>query len=335
MEMKDQEKVRMAEMALLLSGGVIHSVLRLKGFNSDIDVVSNLMGVPYVLDVISSFKTQKITNEWKELKKIDDKIVSNTANLIDNIGNNDPIGIFASYVYLYRKGYLSYNKNFIYDIDMKDFATLLSIDVYRGKGVCRSISELLTKIYREFGYDSKTLVVNANKKAIKDNIHLSNISLQKSQNSGELVNKVMKITGAMHTPNHAITLVSDGVNSYKLDPTNDCMFLSGEKNKFLSPTCGDGIVTNYKFLNFLYSILSFLDNGFNCFDNVQSQKLDINFEEYKELYLQAFEICNQNEKLFDYFYEDNEPLYEKANEISNTQNNILKRLIPIIPKSRK
>lgn len=334
MKMKDQEKIRIVETALLLSGGALYYLLENQEVNAY--AVANLMGLPYALDIMSSFKTQKITGEWKELKKMDDKIVSNIANLINNIGNNNPIGIFASYVYLYRKGYLSYDKNFIYDLDIKDFATLLSIDVYRGKGVCRSISELLTKIYRELDYDSKTLIVNANKKAIKANMHLSNVSLQKSQNSSKNVNKIMKITSIVKTPNHAITLVSDGVNSYKLDPTNDCMFLTENRRKLLSPTCSEGIAKNYMLLNLLYSVLGFLDNGVNISNlTKQYNKTDICIEEYKELYLQAFEICRQNEGLFDFFYEDNRPLYEEINEISNTQNNILKRLVPIILKGKK
>ncbi len=323
----------MGEIALLLSGGVAYYLLE----NPDVNayMISNLMGLPYVLDVISSFRTQKFTDEWKELKKLDDNIVSNTAYIIDYIGNNNPIGIFASYIYLYRQGYLSYNKNFTYDADMKDFSTLLSVDVYRGKGVCRSISELLTKIYRKLGYDSKTLVVNTNEMAIKDNIHLSNISLQKSQTGGKLADKVMKITSAFHTPNHAITLVSDGINNYKLDPTNDCMFLTENKNRFLSPTCSWGVVKNYSFFNTLYSVLGFLDNDVNMFGGVnQYDRPDIDINLYKELYLQALEICSQNESLFDYFYEDNKPLYKDVNEISNAQGNIIKRLFPIIPNKK-
>ena len=53
--MKDQEKIRIVETALLLSGVALYYLLE----NQDVNAyaVANLMGLPYALDVISSFKT--------------------------------------------------------------------------------------------------------------------------------------------------------------------------------------------------------------------------------------------------------------------------------------
>lgn len=334
MKLDTQEKIRMAEMALFLSGYLAFEAFDLKG--SDYEMLIELTQLPYFLDFISSFRTQRITDEWKELKGLDKKIISNTANIIHCIDNDDPIGIFATYIYLYRQGYLSYNKNFIYDNDMKDFASLLSIDVYRGKGVCRSISQPLTSIYREFGYNSRNLLVNANSKSIKNNLHLSNVSLQKSEKGGAFAKAVGKLTSVIPLPNHVITLVDDGVNSYKLDSTNDCMLLNGNLNKLLSPYCDKGIMKNYMLMNLLYSSLGFFDNNINISEFVKQYNMpNISLEEYKELYLGALEICNQNKELFDCFYEDNKPLYEAVNEISRDQRSYLKRLYPLIPNNKK
>ena len=247
MKLDTQEKIRMAEMALFLGSSLAFELFDLK--DSNYEEIVNFMQVPYLLDIISSFRTQRITDEYKELKKLDKEIVSNTAYIIDYIGNNNPIGIFASYIYLYRQGYLSYNKNFVYDNDMKDFAGLLSVDVYRGKGVCRSIASLLTSLYKEFGYNARTLVVNANKESIRNNLHLSNVSLQKSDKGNAFAGKIAKLTNFIPTPNHAITLVDDGKNSYKLDPTNDCMMLNGKLNKLISPCSDKGIMRNYMIMD--------------------------------------------------------------------------------------
>ena len=334
MKLNTQEKIRMAEMALCLSGCLAFELFDLKG--SDYEKIIGLTQMTYFYDIITSFRTQKVTDEWKELKKLDGKIILNTANIIDCIGNVNPIGIFATYIYLYRQGYLSYNKNFIYDNDMKDFASLFSIDVYRGKGVCRSIAQPLTSIYREFGYNSRTLLVNANSESIENNLHLSNTILQKSEKGGTFAKVVGKLTSVVPIPNHVITLVDDGVNSYKLDPTNDCMLLNDGLNKLLSPCSDKGIMRNYMIMNLLYSVLGLFDNNINVLEYCKQYNLpNINIEEYKELYLKALEICNQNKELFDYFYEDNKPLYEAVNEISKTQRNYIKRLFPLIPSKKK
>ena len=334
MKLDTQEKIRMAEMTLFLGGALASNLIDQE--NSVGQLVCGLSITPYYLDIISSFRTQRITDEYKELKKLDKEIVSNTAYIIDYIGNNNPIGIFASYIYLYRQGYLSYNKNFVYDNDMKDFAGLLSVDVYRGKGVCRSVASLLTSLYKEFGYNARTLVVNANKESIRNNLHLSNVSLQKSDKGNAFAGKIAKLTNFIPTPNHAITLVDDGKNSYKLDPTNDCMMLNGKLNKLVSPCSDKGIMRNYMIMDLFYSALGFFENDVNISKYAKQYNMpNISVDDYKELYLQALEICNQNKDAFNYFYEDNMPLYESVEEISKDQRDYLKRLFSLIPGGKK
>lgn len=332
MKLSTQEKIRMAELIALISGGVASKFLG----DSDYIQLINLTAFPYFLDIMTSFRTQQMTDEWKELKQLDEKIISNTASVIDNIGNCDPIGIFATYIYLYRKGLLSYDKKFVYDSDMKDFASLLSVDVYRGKGVCRSIASTLTNIYKKSGYDARTLLVSTNSKAIKNNVHLSKVDLKSSVEGRSFSKIIGTLTKVIHIPNHAITLVNNGTNSFKLDPTNDCMLTSGKLNKLLSPSDSKGVMKNYALFNLLYSTLGFIDNDISIVSYSKGYKLpDIDMSEYTEAYLKAVEICNQNQDIFEYFYEDNKPLYETVNDISEKQKNYIKRLIPIIPDFNK
>lgn len=45
----------------------------------------------------------------------------------------------------------------------------------------------------------------------------------------------MILTKAIHISNHAIVLLNKDINSFKLDPTNDCILTSGKFNKLLPP----------------------------------------------------------------------------------------------------
>lgn len=333
MKLKTQEKIRTVELILFLGSEVALNLLDLKDSNYK-DFIK-LIGLPYIIDISSSFRTQMLTDEYKELKKLNGKVISNTKNIIDYIGNNDPISIFATYIYLYRKGYLSYNKKFIYDNNMKNFSSLFSVDVIRGKGVCRSISHALTNIYREFGYDARTLLVNANDESIKNNIHLSNVSLQKSKGGRSFAKIIGKITNIITTPNHAITLVCDKNYGYKLDPTNDCILLNGKLNKLMSPCSNKGIMKNYIIMDLLYSALGSFDNNLNVVTYMKQYKMpNISIEEYKELYLKALDICKKNKKIFEMFYNDNKLLYEEINEISEKQSSYIKRIFPLIPNNK-
>ena len=89
-------------------------------------------------------------------------------------------------------------------------------------------------------------------------------------------------------------------------------------------------------MDLFYSALGFFDNDVNISKYAKQYNMpNISVDDYKELYLQALEICNQNKDAFNYFYEDNMPLYESVEEISKDQRDYLKRLFPLIPGGKK
>ena len=86
-----------------------------------------------MFDVCTSFRTQTITREYKELNELYKEVITSTGHLIKKFEFNDPISIFAVYIYMYRSGYLSNDKCFEYSTNMKDFSRLFGLDVIRGK----------------------------------------------------------------------------------------------------------------------------------------------------------------------------------------------------------
>ena len=85
-------------MALFLGSSLAFELFDLK--DSNYEEIVNFMQVPYLLDIISSFRTQRITDEYKELKELDKKIVSNTAYIIDYIGNNNLL-VYLQVIFIY------------------------------------------------------------------------------------------------------------------------------------------------------------------------------------------------------------------------------------------
>ena len=335
MKLKEQEQIRMCEILFLVTGLVI------KEFSDDenmitSELVSSLFSVPYLLDLITYFKTQKKTEEYIELKKDYQKIISNTNFFMKDIDITDPIGIFACYIYLYRNGYLSYNKRFYYDSDTKDLASLLGLDVIRGKAVCKNISSLLTDVYKSFGYEARNLIVYAEIEKIKKAPCFNSANLSRTK-SGDCYSKIISnITRMIKIPNHAITMVSDDKNNYILDPTNDIALKNGDKKRLLSLHSNEDLMKNFMNFCLLYNLFGYYDDSLNISNYKEKiSKPSISFGEYKELYLKALNICNNNKNKLDFFYDDNKTLYENIYKISENESSNIKRLLPVIPDFKR
>ena len=95
MKLKTQEKIRCLELYSYIIIALSNSLLFK---DSNIDFINNLEGIMgniYMLDLITNFKTQTFTKEYKELKKLYNTILEKTVNLYNNMGLNDPISIFC------------------------------------------------------------------------------------------------------------------------------------------------------------------------------------------------------------------------------------------------
>ena len=348
MKLKTQERIRSIELysslLLYLSTIIItkdSSIPYIKNIasfiennNIDLNTLESIASNIYSLSIIANFKTQTITKEYKELKKLYDELIQNTAEFYKELGLKNPISIFATYVFMYRSGYFSYNKDFKYSTKMKDFAKLNGLDVVRGKGVCRSISSMLTDIYRAMGMNSSNLTVRANDESIKNLQKLGPVKLEKEDSSKRFVKFVSATTKYLPLSNHLITMVeSDGIN-YIFDPTNDGFLYNSENNKLIIPG-KSGHMKNYtlRLMNILINLLGAYNDGINIFKKFDQLDLNTVKEEYYEtVYNYVVNKCIENEHSFEEFYNKNKEIIDKIHTISEPQSSYIKRLFPINPK---
>ncbi len=304
----------------------------------DLNDIRSVLTNVYMLDYFSSFRTQTLTSEYKELKFMYEAIIQNTSDFYDEVGFTDPVSIFAVYVYMYRKGYFSHEKNFLYSSDMKDFSKLSGLDVIRGRGVCRSISSMLTDIYREMGMSSYNLVVKASREGLRALKKHGDLNLETEKSGEKLANFVEKLTKIVPIANHMITMVAKDGKNYIFDPTNNGMLKYKnihllqvlDNEEYFIKNCTYGIST------FMLNVFGHYSDGINIIAKQKQISMPtISYEEYEEIYLKTLKFCLENCDLFEWFYQNNKYLIEQIYLMSEKQNNLIKRLIPIIPNKKK
>ena len=352
MKLKTQELIRTIELNSYL-GLVLVSII----LNNNVDIeqlttitkflehnqinindIRSILSSIYTLDYITSFRTQTITTEYKELKYLYDEVINNIGIFLKDLNIIEPISIFTTYVYMYRSGYFSYNKEFTYSTDMKDFAKLNGLDVISGKGVCRSISSMLTDIYNKLGMPSYNLMVNSSKETLNNINELCPIKLNVDNNSNKFIKFIEIITSHFPLANHLITTVEQNNKNYIFDPTNDCFLQYTDKNRL-------GLANNtiYSMTNYTFGLSGIIANSLGQFSNDislknkrgQLQLSTITNEEYEKKYLEALKTCLENKELFEEFHQNNKTLIDDIYVICKEQNGLIKRLIPIIPNKTK
>lgn len=155
-----------------------------------------------------------------EIQKIYDEIIRHYSKLNEVFDFNNPVEIFALYVYAVEKGYLSFHHNFKYgqtdDEAEKEILGLSGVEIILGHGVCRHFSGMLNDIFKESGVDSKKCYVFSDDEGKKN----------------------------LYIPNHVIvTTEKDGL-TYLLDPTNyitfkpsdsKSIYVSGDDYIYINP----------------------------------------------------------------------------------------------------
>lgn len=139
-----------------------------------------------------------------EIQKIYDEIIRHYSKLNEVFDFNNPVEIYALYVYAVEKGYLSFHHNFEYgqtDDDVeKEISGLSGVEIILGHGVCRHFSGMLNDIFKESGVESKKCYV---------------FSYDESKKN-------------LYIPNHVIVVAKDDGVMYILDPTNSLIFKPGD-----------------------------------------------------------------------------------------------------------
>lgn len=339
MRLKTQENIRKLELIALLGSAIvvtgknteiINELYDLIGNNidiNDIDKIYDTIKNIYYLDILYSFSTQKITSDYKELEKLYDKVITNTGDLISEFDFKDPISVFAFYIHMYRSGYLSYNKDFKYSTNMKDFSCLNGLDVIRGRGVCRSVASMLSDIYRNINMESQCMIVKTDGDTIRQLEHLSEINVEETENSEKFVKFVSTLTKYIPIPNHMITAVTANGKNYILDPMNDGIMYNDNRNKLVLLNNPDYSMKNFPTLMSFYKLLGMFEGNLKINKSLKS----IDEEEYRKTYLDALKVCKDNIWMLENFYEENKELYHEIYHKSKDQSGMIKRICPIIP----
>ena len=337
MKMREQEYRRAA---FEIGGFALQKVIA-NNMDDNPYIMSNLMAIamlPYLIDVMRSGYTTKCTPEYIRIKEDYNCVLDNIRILMETLGvSDDPVKIFVVFIHLYRSGLLSHNHEFTYDMSMKDLPDMQGADVIRGTGVCRSISALLTDIYKELGYDSVVLNVNANKEIINNITKNAKVGLKKSEKGKKFAKKIAKATTKIKMPNHAITYVENGTEGFILDPTNDTILISDSNDKiFRLLNDKNGEMINYKLLRKIYNLLG-MTGSYS--DIVIADKMMSNFmtnDEYNMIYLQTQSLIDSNENLFDAFYSANEEYYDDITDEMDKQGGLIRRMfLPFLPRIKR
>lgn len=330
MKLRDFDHIRRTELlAILLTGFLADKGVQVG--NIDMSTINSIVNGLYYVDFFTSFRTARLTSDYKEMSDLYNSVISSTTDLINEFGLENPVEIFSFYVYLYRGGFLSHNGDFEYNMDLKDLPGLYGVDVIRGKGVCRTISSMLVDIYRNLDFEASNLVVCATEKSIYDQQQLCDFPKKKNIKHPELMNIFIPISEGLRLGNHQITHVKDGDINYILDPTNDGMlqvnvdngtFYAGNKSSVMYPK--------------IFSQLSANLIGTEKYDFIKTDsEKTISDELYREIYLSTLELCRSNLSSLKEFAYKNRNIYKDLNNLAEEQRGLMGRAFPIVPKNIK
>lgn len=345
MKIKHLENVRL----VLLSLNIVSTILT-KGNNqlfNNLEVFLNESNISledfscysmlaYDFSVLTGFKIEQLTKDYERIDSFYGAVLSNTAELIECLGiQNDPVKVFALFVYLYRSGYMSVDKHFMYSTNMKDLPLLNGVDVVRGTGVCRSISSMFTDVCNSVGLTASNVCVRANSSGLDKKEALSLAFLEVEKEGRTFANIVGKVTSIIPIGNHLVTAIEHDEATGIYDPTNDIfMHIIGQrKYPFINDTSA---TMSYSFISNLFPQILGQMNTECDFSYLKklSSKDKIDYKEYRRIYEEINKIILANQYLFEEFYKINLPYYREISKLVNEQHGMIKRMIPIIPNKK-
>lgn len=235
-----------------------------------------------------------VKKEERKLKKMYLKVIKNFKKLLVELELTEPLEVYYAFYHMYMNGFLSYERCFTYYNDESDFYFMPGLHVINGHGVCRHISSMLHDIYKEFGYNSKIILVYSDVKKVGKKY--------------KLCNKDFGIRGIKQhfLGDHAIVYVKKDKTKYILDPTNFILLKPGDKNKIM-----ENILCEGEYMKYVPSNIS------SCRKLTRGT-----YKDADECTLSYSKVCQRlgcNEYKLEKFYYDNEKTYEKiANKVDNS-----------------
>ena len=362
MKLKDVNMIRHAEFALFLGGSlwalypnsiqmqqalqsssenleffknVLLEVANKRDLFPDGDVMTIFSVFPLYADLLFlGSKMEYYSTECKRINELYNCVLDNTGELMKTFCLDSPIAIYAMYIYLYRNGYLSINHQFNYSMYLKDFPKLTGVDIVTGNGLCRTIASFLSDLYEKMGYDSETIDVYTPYEACKNLEKLCPTPLQKDKTTSKLVSIARIESGIIKNANHLITRVQHGGINYVLDPTNDGILYS-KGNKFIVGGHEELAMLFRPLTTSLSRLMGQYEGSISMRDTKKKLELpSIDIDEYRRIYLETLKICQLNPDILEQFYHTSCDLYEEINSIMATQNDFVRRKVPIVPKKK-
>lgn len=356
MKIKDVEKIRLAELGILVAGGLVSiiptglnvsDVANLGGiYQSEMfqqmyanmfefrnalpskDVLQLISALPLYADVLAGAPLDMGTDEYKRIESLYEESLDRTSSLMKEFCLDEPISIFTMYVYLYRNGYLSHNHEFQYDFHLKDLPRLYGADVLNGNGVCRSLATHLSDLYNHMEYESETFAVHTSGEVCRGLEHLCPTPLVKTERASKLVKMVNTATGIIHMPNHLILNVKQNGVNYTLDPTNDGMLIPNGKNLLVTTSPNAHMILSLNATRVQRGIKQ-LKGGLSLKglkEDLQMPTIDV--EEYRKIYLETLKLCRENPDILEQFYLESQELYEEVHNLVEQHRGLMGRRFP-------
>ena len=319
MNLKQIENSRLIILLSLIFYGCFKNIS-----GNDLEQLSILLNTLSTTSLVIQSTLEKHASDYKKIKLLYDETTKETAKLFNLFELKSATELFAAYIYLYRKGYLSYNKKFQYSSNMKDFPYLHGVDVIRGKGVCRSISSMFTDISCQFGLPASNIVVKMFDTNSITSLTTATMDIEKNYN---IVNKLFDIL-SHYSPigNHLVTII-DGEGIF--DPTND-IFLNMLSKKEYTDICFNEVIIKYSYLsNFIIKILNILNTNLNIaksYSTIERKE----YIEYYKVYKQILLILENNKDILDQFYNEHKEIYSEINSLCDSEHSLIKRYFPIL-----
>lgn len=254
-------------------------------------------------------------------------LVKRTAKVIKELGIVDPFRASVAFEYLLWNGYMSKDKVLEYSPSSRaNIASFLAADIMRGKSVCLNNAEMQANVLQEMGTEAYAIGcifpvnVNPNERYRPNIQRMTGETKSSKKLKDKLLTMAADVAPLLHLGNHAVTLFKNDNGYFISDPTNldflnitsflraNYIFLDGvtiEIKPFLTLT--NGTITPMRF-DEVYDELY-----------AQHDTKSISFEQAKDLVEDSLATIEENQRLLDDFYIDNQSDINDVCEYLNTK----------------
>lgn len=255
-------------------------------------------------------KSNKITKEeYASLLSDYKAFLKRYKVLNDELSFEEPISIYALFVYMYKNGFLSKDKSIEFKVFYKKYLDMINLygaNIFNGKGVCRHIGSMLTDILRESGIESYNysnlcsvpLLYALVQKYYKD---VYNYQGKLDYIMNNYLVRFLKVN-YIYAP-HLISYASYDGKNYFLDPTNKRILDSFR----LGIIDNDGIMfPNFK-KNRYYDLL---ESRKRMCDLINQNNEPLSNEEVQDILNESNDKILMHKDMFEDFYNENKTFYE-------------------------